>query len=87
MPEAPTLDVLLESGARLCPWCRFPFCKEGGCDYISCESQGHESPVSDQAADDCLGPKCGEGFRLDYALVLEDGHGRRAKNVSEDAYD
>ncbi|KAI5368327.1 hypothetical protein Slin15195_G034610 [Septoria linicola] len=36
MPEPPTLDLLLESGARLCPWCQFPFIKDGGCDYMSC---------------------------------------------------
>lgn len=29
MPERPTLDLLLESGARLCPWCQFPFIKDG----------------------------------------------------------
>lgn len=83
MPEAPTLDVLLEAGARLCPWCRFPFCKEGGCDYISCKCQSFRCPVSDQA-NDCLGSKCNKGFALSYALVLEDGHGRRAKDVSDD---
>lgn len=36
MPEASTLDFLLDTGVRLCPWCRFPFCKEGGCDHMSC---------------------------------------------------
>lgn len=29
MPEPPTLDLLLETGARLCPWCQFPFIKDG----------------------------------------------------------
>lgn len=36
MPEKPTMDLMLDQGARLCPWCRFPFVKEGGCDHISC---------------------------------------------------
>lgn len=37
MPETKSLDLLLKQGARFCPWCRFPFIKDGGCDYMSCE--------------------------------------------------
>lgn len=39
LPEEDTLGFLLVHGARLCPWCRFPFMKAGGCDFMSCESQ------------------------------------------------
>ncbi|KXT07215.1 hypothetical protein AC578_2451 [Pseudocercospora eumusae] len=38
MPEKPTMNLMLDQGARLCPWCRFPFVKQGGCDHMSCSS-------------------------------------------------
>ena len=37
MPDKETMDMILEKGARLCPWCRWPFIKAGGCDSMQCE--------------------------------------------------
>jgi hypothetical protein len=36
-PDEESLEWLLKGGARLCPWCRWGFVKEGGCDYMTCE--------------------------------------------------
>lgn len=41
LPEAATLDEMLERGTRFCPWC--PFVKEGGCDSITCKFPGAPS--------------------------------------------
>lgn len=37
LPEEETLVVMLEEAVRLCPWCRYPFCKDGGCDHMLCK--------------------------------------------------
>jgi len=37
LPDQPTLDDMLARGVRLCPFCRFPFVKLGGCDSMLCE--------------------------------------------------
>lgn len=38
LPEMATLDQMLQGGTRFCPWCRYPFMKDGGCDYMTCEA-------------------------------------------------
>jgi len=37
LPDQLTLDDMLARGARLCPCCRFPFVKLGGCDSMLCK--------------------------------------------------
>lgn len=41
LPDQLTLDDMLARGARLCPNCRFPFIKLGGCESILCQSRCH----------------------------------------------
>lgn len=37
MPDEFTMELMLSQGARLCPWCQFPFIKIGGCESMICE--------------------------------------------------
>lgn len=38
LPDGLTMDDLLARGTRLCPHCKFPFVKLGGCDSMMCKS-------------------------------------------------
>lgn len=46
LPEEATIATMLDAGVRFCPWCRFPFVKEGGCKHMECESRSQFSIVS-----------------------------------------
>lgn len=85
LPDQSTLDDLLARGARLCPSCRFPFVKLGGCDSILCEQLSLSAIRSHDFTDKNAGGNCGKYFNVAYAPVLEDGKGRRAVNVNEDS--
>jgi len=84
LPDQPTLDDMLARGARLCPCCRFPFVKLGGCDSMLCEYLSAVACMH-TSNHDGQGGNCGRYFNVAYALVLEDGKGHRAANVDEDS--
>jgi len=37
LPDQSTMNDMLKRGARLCPFCRYPFVKLGGCESMLCE--------------------------------------------------